>query len=162
MIDWLCALALHVTISLKHSCHDMNLKWPAMNHSQECLFIIYTHTCPHSVISGLNCCIILWWCAIQRDCATINGHPAFVSSRYSIWPYYGFYKKLGIPGPKPLPFLGTLSYGFKKVIKSFSPSQCQCSLWVCQCCNQIPDWWKYLTPEVTKCMLGSSVNCRLT
>lgn len=36
---------------------------------------------------------------------------------YGIWPYK-FFKNLGIPGPKPIPFLGTLLY-FKKGILAF-------------------------------------------
>lgn len=37
----------------------------------------------------------------------------FVLHRYAYWPY-GTFKKMGIPGPKPVPFFGTM-LAYRKV-----------------------------------------------
>lgn len=52
------------------------------------------------------CCSLRAQESSQPQCHTEITLLSFLPHRYGTWPF-GLFKKLGIPGPKPLPFFGT-------------------------------------------------------
>ena len=91
--------------------------------------IITVFICGYN-FSNDNAKIILWSFWNNEQFFTISCHQLFMH-RYAYWPY-GVFKRLGVPGPKPIPFFGTmLAYRRVRTKETkIEPNLFSCYLWV--------------------------------